>query len=97
MVRHWSPWDNQLLRVLRGEFRLHSPTLLFRPGPEGGVAVFNRERALGLWVATGRHTYSYLPKDQVDAGSPPCDIMDIIPLHYEMFSDLLDAPDGTSV
>ncbi len=96
MVRHWSPWDNQLLRVLRGEFRLHSPTLVFRPGTQGGVAVFNRERALGVWVATGRHQFRYLPEDQVESGSEPCDIMDIIPLHYAMFSELLDMPGENS-
>ena len=42
MVRHWSPWDSQLLRVLRGEFRLEARTLTFRPGPQGG-----RELAAG--------------------------------------------------
>jgi hypothetical protein len=96
MVKHWSPWDNQLLRVLRGEFRLHSPALMFRPGPQGGVAVFHRERALGIWVATGRHTFSFTPKDIGQPGAGPCDIMEIIPMHYEMFSELLDMPGQSS-
>lgn len=92
MVRDWSPWDNQLLRVLRGEFRLHSPTLMFRPGAQGGVAVFHRERVLGVWVATGRHMFRYLPHETGQRQAGPCDIMDIIPVHYELFSDLLDEP-----
>jgi hypothetical protein len=92
MVKHWSPWDDQLLRVLRGEFRLHSPDLLFRPGPQGGVAVFHRERVLGLWTATGRHTFCYTPWELDERPVGPCDIMQIIPLHYEMFSYLLDTP-----
>jgi hypothetical protein len=96
MVHHWSPWDNQLLRVLRGEFRLHSPALVFRPGEGGGVAVFNHERHLGVWVAAGRLTFRYVSKDHSQPPTAPCDIMDIIPLHYEMFSELLDQPDQNS-
>lgn len=92
MVKHWSPWDNQLLRVLRGEFRLHSPVLMFGLGSHGGVAVFHHERTLGLWVATARHTYRYTPMDRGQSQAGPCDIMNIIPLHYEMFANLLDVP-----
>lgn len=96
MVKYWSPWDNQLLRVLRGEFRLHAPILVFRAGPQGGVAVFHREHPIGLWVATERHTFIYTPKDVGRPPAGPCDIMNIIPLHYEMFSELLDVPDQNS-
>jgi hypothetical protein len=91
MVRHWSPWDSQLLRVLRGEFRLHSPTLTFRPGPEGGVGVYHREMLIGVWIATGRLAFRYVPNDPAVAAAGPCDIMDIIPLNYDLFSRLLDA------
>jgi hypothetical protein len=90
MVRHWSPWDGQLLRVLRGEFRLHARTLTFRTGPQGGVAVYYREQQIGVWVATSRLTFRYLPIDASAAATEPCDIMDIIPLNYELFSGLLD-------
>lgn len=90
MVRHWSPWDSQLLRVLRGEFRLHARTLTFRAGPQGGVAVFHREKLIGVWVATSRLVFRYLPIDASIAATEPCDIMDIIPLNYELFSALLD-------
>ena len=90
MVRHWSPWDGQLLRVLRGEFRLHARTLTFRPGPQGGVAVFHREKLIGIWVATSRLAFRYLPDDPSIAATEPCEIMDIIPLNHELFSGLLD-------
>jgi hypothetical protein len=90
MVRHWSPWDSQLLRVLRGEFRLQARTLAFRPGPQGGVAVYHRETPIGVWVATGRLAFRYLPNDPSIAPTEACDIMDIIPLSYELFSGLLD-------
>ena len=90
MVRHWSPWDGQLLRVLRGEFRLHARMLTFRPGPQGGVAVFHREKLIGIWVATSRLAFRYLPDDPSIAATEPCEIMDIIPLNYELFSGLLD-------
>jgi hypothetical protein len=93
MVRHWSPWDGQLLRVLRGEFRIHAPILTFRAGPQGGVAVYHRERPIGVWVATSRHMFRYEPHDRTIARTEPCDIMDIIPLNYELFSELLDAPE----
>ncbi len=90
MVRHWSPWDGQLLRILRGEFRLHSRTLTFRLGPQGGVAVYPSRDPIGVWVATGRLVFRYLPNDPSIAPTEPCDIMDIIPLNYELFSGLLD-------
>jgi hypothetical protein len=90
MVRHWSPWDSQLLRVLRGEFRLHARTLTFRAGPQGGVAVLHREKPIGVWVATSRLVFRYLPNDPSLVGTEPCDIMDIIPLNYELFSHLLE-------
>jgi hypothetical protein len=90
MVRHWSPWDSQLLRVLRGEFRLHAQTLAFRLGPQGGVGVYHLEKLIGVWVATSRLTFRYLPDDPAVAATEPCDIMDIIPLNYELFSGLLD-------
>lgn len=90
MVRHWSPWDSQLLRVLRGEFRLHSRTLTFRAGSQGGVAVYHREKPIGVWVATSRLAFRYIPNDTSVAATEPCDIMDIIPLNYELFSGLLD-------
>jgi hypothetical protein len=90
MVRHWSPWDSQLLRILRGEFRLHSRTLAFRIGPEGGVAVYHREKLIGHWIATSRLEFRYLPHDPTVSATEPCDIMDIIPLNYELFSRLID-------
>ena len=90
MVRHWSPWDGQLLRILRGEFKLHTGTLAFRIGAEGGVAVYHREKLIGHWIATSRLAFRYLPLDPSIAATEPCDIMDIIPLNYELFSRFLD-------
>lgn len=95
-MRHWSPWDDQLLRALRGEFRPHSPALMFERGREGGVAVFHQRMQLGLWVATGQHQFRYLAFDRQEAPVEPCDIMSIIDVHYELFSELLDAQDRDS-
>ena len=95
-MRHWSPWDEQLLRALRGEFRPHSPVLIFDRGSEGGVAVFHDQTQIGLWVATGQHQFRYLAYDRQEAPAEPCDIMDIIQVHYDLFSELLDATNRDS-
>lgn len=93
-MRHWSPWDEQLLRVLRGEYRHDAPDLSFTHGSEGGVAVFHRADEIGLWVAVSRHSYHYLLTDGTPATQDPCDIMDIVPLSRSLFSDFLDTADG---
>lgn len=92
-MRHWSPWDEQLLRVLRGEYRYNAPELSFLNGPEGGVAVFHGPDEIGLWVAVSRHSYRYLLTDGTPATDGPCDIMDIVPLSRELFSAFLDGSD----
>jgi hypothetical protein len=93
-MRHWSPWDEQLLRVLRGEYRHDAPDLSFAHGAEGGVAVFHLADEIGLWVAASRHRYHYLLTDGTPATQDPCDIMDIVPLSRALFSDFLDTADG---
>lgn len=90
-MRHWSPWDEQLLRVLRGEFRQDAPALTFERGSEGGVAVFHDSAEIGLWVAASRHCYRYLPAGSETAEAPPCEIMDIIEVSRGLFSEFLDA------
>ena len=93
-MRHWSPWDEQLLRVLRGEYRHNAPELSFAKGEEGGVAVFHNADEVGLWVAVSRHSYNYLLTDGTPATNDPCDIMDIVPLSRELFSEFLDGSDS---
>ncbi len=88
-MRHWSPWDDQLLRALRGEFRLHAPHIAFDRGAEGGVAVFHHAVQIGLWIAAGQHKFIFLPNDCPDAPAEPYDIMDIIGVHYSLFTDIL--------
>jgi len=88
-MRHWSPWDEQLLRALRGEFRVHAPLLTFMPGKEGGVAVLHEATEIGLWVAASRHCYQYMRADGSPGTAAPCDIMDIISVNHELFSDIL--------
>jgi hypothetical protein len=91
-MRYWSPWDDRLLRALRGEFRINAPILTFTLGSEGGVVVFNGEAELGLWVAASQHTYRYVPADgRSDTSTAPCDIMDIIPVSHTLFADFIDA------
>jgi hypothetical protein len=85
------------LRVLRGEYRHNAPELSFARGAEGGVAVFHGEDEVGLWVAVSRHSYSYLLLDGTPATENPCDIMDIVPLSRELFSEFLDAADHGSI
>ena len=77
-MRYWSPWDDQLLRVLRGEFRDSAPALTFAHGAEG------------LWVAAGRLAYRYLPAKGAPAMEEACDIMDIVKVSRALFSGLLD-------
>jgi hypothetical protein len=89
-MRHWSPWDDQLLRVLRGEFRHKAPALSFENGSEGGVAVFHEAAEIGLWVAASRFAYRYLPADGSPSAEDPCDIMDIVKLSRALFSEFLD-------
>jgi len=89
-MRYWSPWDDRLLRALRGEFRINAPILTFALGPEGGVAVLHGESKLGLWVATGQHTYLYVPAEgRAAASTSPCDIMDIIAVSNTLFADFI--------
>ncbi|MFN3746557.1 MAG: hypothetical protein ACK4TL_17790 [Hyphomicrobiaceae bacterium] len=90
-MRYWSPWDDQLLRALRSEFKAYAPILTFVPGREGGVAVLHEQTEIGLWIAASRHTYRYLPADGGPGTAVPCDIMDIIAINRELFSDLLSA------
>lgn len=92
-MRHWSPWDDQLLRALRGEFKAHAPNLTFALGEEGGVAVHYGETMVGLWVAASRHTYRYLPAVGSSTTSIPCDIMDIITVSRTLLADFLDSTD----
>ncbi len=96
-MRHWSPWDDRLLRVLRGEFRIHAPVLTFSLGREGGVAVFHGEAEVGLWVAASQHSYRYLTAGGEPATSAPCDIMDIITVSRDLFANFIDAADRGSV
>jgi hypothetical protein len=93
-MRHWSPWDDQILRALRGEFKAHAPALTFTLGDEGGVAVHYGEAVVGLWVAASRQTYRYLPAVGNSTASIPCDIMDIIPVSRTLLADFLDPLDG---
>lgn len=90
IVRHWSLWDEQLLRALRSEFRSHSRILVFERGAEGGVAVYHDRKQMGLWVATGQHQFRYLAYDRQEALAEPCDIMDIIAVNYDLFSTILN-------
>ncbi len=95
-MRHWSPWDDQLLRALRGEFRIHAPILTFSPGREGGVAVFHGEAEVGLWVAASRHSYRYMATGGEPTTPSPCDIMDIITVSRDLFANLIDPVDRGS-
>jgi hypothetical protein len=95
-MRFWSPWDDQLLRALRGEFRLHAPLIAFDRGEEGGVAVFYDQAQLGLWIATSQHRFRYIPQENPEAAADPYDIMDIIDAHYVLFTDLLGSVTHTS-
>lgn len=89
-MRYWSPWDDQLLRVLRGEFRDSAPSLTFAHSAEGGVAVFHEQAEIGLWVAAGRLAYRYLPANGAPAMEEACDIMDIVRVSRALFADMLD-------
>lgn len=89
-VRHWSPWDDQLLRVLRGEFRHDAPALSFELGSEGGVAVFHEQSEIGLWVAASRLRYDYRPNGIGIGTDAPCDMMDIVRVSRSLFSDFLE-------
>lgn len=93
-MRHWSPWDEQLLRALRGEFRNHAPALSFAAGVEGGVAVFHRTSEFGLWIAASRHNYYFVHADGRRAMDDCCEIMDIIPVSRELFAEMLDGSDS---
>lgn len=92
IMRHWSPWDDQLLRVLRGEYRLDAPSLSFEHGSEGGVAVFHNQAEIGLWVAASRLRYHYRPAGNGQGTDSPCDMMDVVQVSRALFSPFLGLP-----
>jgi len=93
-MRHWSPWDDQLLRILRGEFRHDAPRLSFELGTEGGVATFHSGTEIGLWVAASRLSYRYMPADGEPVMEEPCEVMDIVKVSRAVFFEFIE-PENT--